>query len=225
MEYDNLDPLYKILCIALISLIPLIPAWGVYKIAPEDKFLANGDFSGFKINATGSAALYIVLFAAIYVQVNPIIVGIDSTRALKTQLNAFLNNKPWMVKYNLTLLDTGAHEIQQNEYAHYIQADSITCVPRPLVCSTDYKTIQFYIDNNDLNRKECCLKSMLTVNGYGTYSFLVNRSNATFDTTNRVITYSPTIAKVRPNLRQINDLNMHKIAVLSPSDNNKWTPQ
>jgi hypothetical protein len=204
----------------------LIPAWGVYKIAPEDKFLANGDFSGFKINATGSAALYIVLFAAIYVQVNPIIVGIDSTRALKTQLSAFLNNKPWMVKYNLTLMDnTGAREIQQNEYERYIQADSITCIPRPLVCGTDYKTIQFYIDNNDLDRKGYSLKSMLTVNGYGTSSFLVTKKNAQFDTTNHVITFSPTIYRAHPNLQQINDLNMHKIAALSPSDDNKWTTQ
>src|ERR1700722_19626370 len=104
MQYDNLDPLYKILCLALIFLVPLAPAWGLYKIAPADKFMAKGTFSGFRINATGSAAIYIVLFAAIYTQTSSILKDIDSSRILVTRVDSLMSHRPWTIQYKLKLM-------------------------------------------------------------------------------------------------------------------------
>jgi len=218
MEYDNLDPLYKILCLALIFLVPLAPAWGLYKIAPTDKFLAKGNFSGFRINATGSAAIYIVLFAAIYSQTNPILAEIDTSRALKTQISQLQKKLPWTIKYNLKLMDADrVHEIDQNEYARFVQVDSLLCVPRALNLSSDFKTVQFYMDNQDVNNMGDTIKSQVLLNGYGTTSLIIAKNSTGVDAKDRTITFSPTIYKVTPRSSQLSELNTHRISVLSMS--------
>jgi hypothetical protein len=225
MEYDNLDALYKILCLALILLVPLAPAWGLYKIAPTDKFLAKGNFSGFRINATGSAGIYIVLFAAIYSQTKPILAEIDTTRALTTQISQLQKKLPWTIKYNLKLMDTDRlHEIDQNEYARYVQVDSILCVPRALNLSSDFKTVQFYMDNQNVTDMGDTLKSQVLLNGYGTTSLIIAKNSTSVDAKSRTITFSPTIYKVTPRASQLKELNSHEISVLKINAGNTKPP-
>src|SRR4030095_6505472 len=108
MVIDNLLPLYKILCITSIVLVPLLPAWLLYKIAPTDTILANGNFKGFKINATGAIAIFIVLFAAIYSNINGIAKSIDELaengnkiRQLTASLDSLQGTKPWLLQFQI----------------------------------------------------------------------------------------------------------------------------
>jgi len=224
MQYDNLDPLYKILCLALIFLVPLIPAWGLYKIAPEDKFLANGNFSGFKINATGSAAIYIVLFAAIYVHTNSILDEIDSTKVLKTQIISMKNDRPWLVKCNLKLLDTDRkHEIPQVNYADFVHEESIICFPRSLKV-LDGKMVQFYLDNEEFKAGGDTLQSGVFINGFGTTAMPICKKSTCIDKDNHIITFNQTFQKTQPNTEQLRDVNLHRAPVYSAGISNSRPP-
>jgi len=224
MEYDNLDPLYKILCLALIFLVPLAPAFGLYKIAPADKFLAKGDFSGFKINATGSAAIYIVLFVAIYSQTSVILAGIDSSRVLKNKITSLEKDKPWKIEYTLKLMDQDSvHEIEQTEYAKYVQPDSIICSPRAIHFDIDSKIITFYIDNSLLTSMGDTIKSQLLLrNGYGTTIIPITKKLE--NTQDRLIKINGVFYKAQSKANQINDINNHRVAVLNKTNSNVTPP-
>jgi len=194
MQYDNLDPLYKILCLALIFLVPLAPAWGLYKIAPEDKFLANGTFSGFKINATGSAAIYIVLFAAAYWHTDDILKDIDTVHVLKAQNGRLLAHRPWTIQYKLKLMTAdSSHEIDPLEYDSIVKQNSIVCTPGALHVGDDAKTFSFYVEDGDAILKNDPIESQIVINGYSTSMVPVPRNPSNVDTTDRVITIKPII--------------------------------
>ena len=225
MEYDNLDPLYKILCLTLIFLVPLGPAYGLFKIAPEDKFLAKGNFSGFKINATGSAAIYIVLFAAIYSQTSVILAGIDSSRALTNKIAQLVKDRPWKVQYQLKLMTDSTHEIDQLQYAKYVQIDSIFCFPRAMDYISNGEIIQFYLDNDDLTKMGDTIKSQLSFrNGYGTFALPIAKKSTNVNARDRIIKITSKIYRAQPIVSQLSKINNHTTAVLTRSNSNTIPP-
>jgi hypothetical protein len=228
MEYNNLDPLYKILCLALIFLVPLAPAYGLYKIAPDDKFLAKGNFSGFKINATGSAAIYIVLFVAIYSQTSVILAGIDSSRALTNKISQLIKDRPWKIQYQLKLMTDSTHEIDQLQYAKYVQLDSIFCFPRAMDFISDGEMIQFYLDNDDLDKMGDTIKSQVTFrNGYGTCALPIAKKSTNVNAKDRIIKITSKIYKAQPKVSQLSDLNnhTHTTTVLNRNDGHTAPPK
>jgi hypothetical protein len=228
MEYNNLDPLYKILCLALIFLVPLAPAYGLYKIAPDDKFLAKGNFSGFKINATGSAAIYIVLFVAIYYHTGPILKGIDTSRGLTNKIIQLVKDRPWKVQYQLKLMIDSVHEIDPAQYARFVQIDSIICVPRAMNLTNDDKIIQFYLDNDDMDKMGDTIKSQVTFrNGYGTCALPVAKKSTYVNQKDRIITITSKIYKAQPKISQLSEINNHSntTTVLNRNDGNTAPPK
>ncbi|HZY39686.1 MAG TPA: hypothetical protein VFE53_23685 [Mucilaginibacter sp.] len=201
MSYDDLAPLYKILCLALIFLVPLAPAWGLYKIAPADKFLAKGNFSGFRINATGSAAIYIVLFSAIYVKTNAILDDIDKSVTLFSQVNALKQNiaslnekRPWTIEYKLKLIKAdGSQEIDPLDYKQYVNDSSVVCTPAALHVGDDSRTLTFYLNSDQFKSVDDTVDAQIMVHGHGTQRIPISRNSANVDTTNHKITLNPTI--------------------------------
>lgn len=224
MGYINLDPLYKLLCLVIIFLVPLLPAYSLYKIAPSDKFFSSGNFSGFKINATGASAIYIVLFAALYSQTNTVIKNIDSSSALIRKIQELQNNKPWKVEYRLKLMDNdGLHEISPTEYAKYVDPDSIICSPRAMHFDIDSKTITFYIDDKLMADMGDTISSQLFLrNGYGT-TFL-NITKNLEDPKKRLIAVKGTFYKLQSKPSQLHDLNSHVIHPIEKSQSNAAPP-
>jgi hypothetical protein len=223
MQYDNLDPLYKILCLALIFLVPLAPAWGLYKIAPEDKFLANGTFSGFKINATGSAAMYIVLFAAAYWHTDGILKDIDTVHLLKAQNDSLVNNRPWTIQYKLTLMKAdSSREIDPLQYDSIVNQNSIVCTPGAFHLGDDKKTVSFYVENVDDILKDNPIESQIVINGYSTSMIPVPITPKTVDRTKHIITIEPIICMRASNTTPANYIKNHK--VLSAKDGSLRPP-
>ena len=220
---SDLDPLYKILCLALIFLVPLAPAYCLYRIAPTDAFLAKGTFSGFKINATGSAAIYIVLFAAIYTKTNLILEGIDSSAKLISEINTLKASRPWKLQYRLKLMDDSVHEINQTEYAKYVQPDSIICFPRAMQFNSDSKLITFYIDNDLLSHMGDTIKSQLLLrNSYGTTELNITKNLQNPD--EHSIDIKGTFYKAKSKPSQIADINAHRVQVLNKETANVTPP-
>jgi hypothetical protein len=194
MNYDDLVPLYKILCLALIFLVPLAPAWGLYKIAPADKFLAKGTFSGFRINATGAAAIYIVLFSTIVFQTSSIMKNIDSTESLLQQVKALKNQRPWTIKYKLKLMTADStREIDPLLYGNIVKENSIACMPAALHVADDKKTLTFYMDNADIVGMGDPIETQVMINGYETRMIPVSMKTGNVDTANRIISVYPVI--------------------------------
>jgi hypothetical protein len=219
----DLDPLYKILCLALIFLVPLAPAYCLFKIAPSDRFLAKGTFAGFKINATGSAAIYIVLFAAIYTKTGIILQGIDQTIKLEDRIDSLQHNQPWKLQYRLTLMDDSTHEISQNDYARYVQPDSIVCFPRAMQFNTDSKIITFYIDNELMTNMGDSIKSQLLLrNSYGTRQLVITKNLE--NQQDHIINIKGVFYKAKPKASQIDDINNHHAPVLNKSPQNTAPP-
>jgi hypothetical protein len=213
MNYDDLVPLYKILCLALIFLVPLAPAWGLYKIAPSDKFLATGNFSGFKINATGAAAIYIVLFSAIVFQTGEILKNIDNTESLINQIKTLQNDRrPWMVKYKLTLMTAdSSREIDPLQYDSIVKANSIECYPGAFQLGDDNKTLSFFVMNGDEISQQNTITSQVMISGYSTHNLSFPRNSATVDTTARVITLTPIICLRNQNSAPIKHINANNV--------------
>jgi hypothetical protein len=158
MVIDSLLPLYKILCIAIILLVPLMPAWLLYRMAPQDKILARGDFKGFKINATGAIAIFIVLFAAIYSNINGIAKSIDKIgendkkiAELRDSVKTLQINKPWLLKFQIQLIDTDGKDAPDSVYRKCLDPYAVHASPMPLDISTSTKIISFYYDDEVLN--------------------------------------------------------------------------
>ncbi len=216
MEYINLDPLYKLLCLIIIFLVPLLPAMALYKIAPSERFLAKGTFSGFKINATGASAIYIVLFLALYHQTDAVTKNIDSSSELVKRIQYLESNRPWQVKYILKIMsDDGLHEISPVEYAKYIDPDSIVCFPQAMTFD-GYKTLSFYLDNKALANIDDTINSQILLrNGYGTTSLNITKSLE--DPGNRTITLRSVFYKQRSKPSQLTALNNHQLAPIEKS--------
>jgi hypothetical protein len=172
---ENIAPLYKILCLCLIFLVPLAPAYLLYRITPDDKFLATGNFTGFKINATGASAIFIVLFAALYPKVNFIIDSIDAVTSMQHKITSLQKSRPWKVEYSLKLMTDSSHEINDMEYENVIKPDSILCSPRTIRFDPDTKLLTFYIDDDVFEKMDGRIKGCLVLrNGFGTANFLTS---------------------------------------------------
>lgn len=213
MNYDDLVPLYKILCLALIFLVPLAPAWGLYKIAPTDKFLAKGTFSGFRINATGAAAIYIVLFSAIVFQTSGILKDIDTTDTLMKQVKALQNEKrPWKIQYKLTLMTAdSSREIDPLQYDSIVKANSIECSPGAFHLGDDNKTFSFFAMDGEEVSKEDPITSQVIINGYSTRRFTFPKNHQTVDSDARIITLNPIICLRNPNSAPLSQINVNKV--------------
>ncbi len=213
MENIDTDPLYKIFCIGLIYLIPLLPAFLLYKIAPKDKFFSTGNFSGFKINATGASAIYIVLFTAFYAKVNTIIGNIDTVKALQQKFD----NTPWRVECNIKLMQDATHELNGLQYEKIINQDSIFCLPRSFQCDNRTKQISFYVENEVVENSKGKIPGMLVINnGFGSATFETNPKE--LDRENRIIKISSVLTRqLKSNYLHQSD-NKTEIPIINKAD-------
>ena len=151
--YYHLIPLYKILCISLIILVPVLPALLLYTKAPEDKIFAKGILAGFQINATGAVATYIVLFAALYVYMGKINDNFDQSlindkriQALTKQRDSLISLLPWNLQCQIEMVDSkGNIDPHPN-----LQEGSIQTLPLLLNVSSQKKLVSFYLDDATL---------------------------------------------------------------------------
>ena len=182
MVIDNLLPLYKILCITIILLVPVLPAWLLYRIAPTDKILANGNFKGFKINATGGIAIFIVLFAAIYSNINDIAKSIDKIacnddkiKELTASLDSLRRTKPWLLKLQIQLTDADGKDAPDSIYTKYLTPSAVQASPMPLEINSSARLLSFYYDDEMLSsRKTNC--SISFPGEYGTQQLPISDS-------------------------------------------------
>jgi|GEM_PF-6016277 len=193
LSVESLAPLYKILCILLLLVIPLIPAWIIYRIAPKDPISANGSYMGLTINAGGAAAMYILLFIATFAEMGTILKSIDmnvtnayltENRNLLATIAELKTNRPWKINCQLTLKDTNNREIKPTQYYSILMPDSIHESPTPVHIDAGNKLISFYVDNEFINKDS--LNWNLILNQFGTSSLVVNRNN--MDTAKKLIT-------------------------------------
>jgi hypothetical protein len=56
--------LQKVLLVILITLLPLIPSYILFKFLPSESFV-TGPFKGLKVNFSGATAIYFIIFIAI----------------------------------------------------------------------------------------------------------------------------------------------------------------
>jgi len=59
-ELTNNAFLRKVLLVILITLLPLIPAYILFKFLPSEPFV-NGPFKGLQVNFSGATAIYFIL--------------------------------------------------------------------------------------------------------------------------------------------------------------------
>ena len=119
------DLLYQVLTLGFFILGPILPAYLLYKIAPDDKILANGSFAGFKINATGATAVFIVLFAALYPKINPVFDSLANYEKEKVAADSAAMHRVWKVVLNVKLMQDKTHPVDRADYERYIKDDSI----------------------------------------------------------------------------------------------------
>lgn len=204
------EPLYKILCILILFLVPLAPAYLLYKIAPEDRFLAKGNFGGFRIDAAGASAIYIVLFAVSYSQIKGVSTEIDAIVRLNHQIQQMRDNMPWKVQYTLTLLDENGKPVDISQYHNYISNDSIVSNPQPLVYDNAKRHVTYYMDPTNLSKTSNTLAGQLQLrNGFGTHMF-----NLVFDSADckgRCVYKELTITKQKSIPNQLHNLAVRKI--------------
>lgn len=192
MENINTDPIYKILCMAAVLLIPLLPAILLYEIAPKEKFFSSGSFSGFKINATGASAIYIILFVAFYAKVDFILANIDAYKALQQKFQGM----PWRVNCKVTLMVDPTHKMNPFDAEKIIDKKFVACFPNSPRC-TD-QTVSFLIDNNDLDNNGKISGGMLMINnGFGSVS--LEDATTIRDPDNRIITINSVFEKQSKN--------------------------
>jgi hypothetical protein len=184
---EALEPLYMILCIMLLIAVPLVPAWLLYKIAPKEKFLANGNFSGFQINATGAAAIYIVLFVATYPKIDGILKSLndDAKTALHNQITVLKNQNtdllerfPWKVQCTLKLFDENDTEIANDAYYTCLNPKIIQEYPNPVQINANSKTLTFYVDNSDMQTDSTNCTLVFLSGDYGSTNVPILKSKA-----------------------------------------------
>ncbi len=194
MKIINPDPLYKLFCISMTFLIPLLPAILLYEITPKDNFKTNGTLGSFKINATGASALYIVLFAAFFTKVDSLIVNIDAFRKLQESYN----QRPWRIDWKVKLMLDPKHEANALLYKSVLDNSSINCIPESLHCYGDTKKISFYIEDKTIQDQQGKLSGMLVLNNklgssFGSSNF--DWTQTELDTIRRVITINSILTK------------------------------
>lgn len=63
-ELTNNEFLQKVVLVILITLLPLIPAYILFKFLPSESFV-TGPFKGLQVNFSGATAIYFIIFLAI----------------------------------------------------------------------------------------------------------------------------------------------------------------
>jgi|GEM_PF-3502066 hypothetical protein len=63
-ELTNNVFLQKVLLVVLITLLPLIPAYILFKFLPSESFV-SGPFKGLQVNFSGATAIYFIIFLTI----------------------------------------------------------------------------------------------------------------------------------------------------------------
>ncbi|WPU96685.1 hypothetical protein SNE25_14265 [Mucilaginibacter sabulilitoris] len=193
MENFDYNLLYKTLTLGFFILGPVLPAYLLYKIAPQDKILGKGNFAGFNINATGATATFIILFAALYPKIDTVFTSIDAYQQMQNERV----NLPWKVYFKVQLMnDTSA--ISTLDYEKYIKQDSIMSSPRPMRFDYQTQTLSFYIDNDVLQQSEGQVAGTLVLrNGFGTCNFIIDKNCRNLK--NRTITITKKFYKAHTN--------------------------
>jgi len=181
--------------------------------------LANGNFTGFKINATGASAMYIVLFAALYLKANFITDNIDQVKILQDRIN----NSPWKVECNVKLMLDSTHEADDPAYEKIINQDSIVCYPKTLKCDLATKEIIFYVDNDVVESEKGNFSGMLVLNnGFGSAKFNVDSTER--DVENRIIRVNSVLMKQNSNNYKNLKTSTNQIQMITSSNALKTPP-
>ncbi len=212
MDIYDLIPLYQVFCISVILLVPVLPAWCLYKITPKDKFLAKGSFAGFQINATGAVAIFIVLFASIYANMDSInhsIVNLEryntKIMALTAEVDSLKKKQPWKLQCQVKIVK---RDIQgtvdslgnNNEYYACLNPDSIQTLPMSINVIPGQRLVSFYVDDDVLKTYENSY-SITLPGGYGSTRLKLSPTKA--DSADKSISVTAVIYKNSsdPNLR------------------------
>lgn len=176
MEYSDYNLLYKILVIGFFILGPVLPAFLLYKIAPDSRILGTGNFAGFKINATGASAIFIILFVALYPKIDTIFTSIDAYQKIRSLIESEKKDQPWKVMFKIQLMNDTSHAVSALDYEKYIKQDSIMSSPRPMRFDFATQMLTFYIDNDVLEESDGLLDGTLVLrNGFGTSTFKIDK--------------------------------------------------
>jgi len=169
------DLLYQVLILGFFILGPILPAYLLYKIAPDDKILANGNFAGFKINATGATAVFIVLFAALYPKISPVFDSLANYEKEKVAADSAAVHRVWKVVLNVKLMQDKTHPIDRADYDQYIKDDSIMAFPKPIWYDNQDQNVVFYVSNDLFNPQGVTDGSLVLRNGFGTAQFIIDK--------------------------------------------------
>ncbi len=181
MDIYDLIPLYKILCVSIILLIPLLPAWCLYRIAPKDKVLAKGTFGGIQINATGAVAIFVFLFASIYINMSEVNKSIDNIevynkriKILNDQVQSLQKRIPWKLDCIIQIVKNDNQDINDNkEYNTCLNPDSIKTYPIPMNINSSTREISFYVDDEVLQKRNHSY-SITLPGGYGSSNLQIS---------------------------------------------------
>ncbi|HEY2726197.1 MAG TPA: hypothetical protein VGI61_03420 [Parafilimonas sp.] len=222
---DDLIPLYKILCITIILLVPVLPAWFLYKIAPKSKILAKGTFQGFKINATGAIAVFIVLFTAIYAYISDVTKSIDNISdynknitELNSQIQSLKEKMPWRLECKIKIFGSNNSEANYSDYATCLNPYTIQATPMPVTINSSTRIISFYVDDEVLKEyNDTC--TIILPNGYGTQNLSIP-SSCKNDTSKTIfLTANFKKQSASTNLRGNTNDNLHLIDSSAGLDN------
>jgi hypothetical protein len=169
------DLLYQVLTLGFFILGPILPAYLLYKIAPDDKILANGSFAGFKINATGATAVFIVLFAALYPKINPVFDSLANYEKEKVAADSAAMHRVWKVVLNVKLMQDKTHPVDRADYERYIKDDSIMAFPKPIWYDNEDQNVVFYVSNDEFTPQGIANGSLVLRNGFGTAQFVIDK--------------------------------------------------
>jgi hypothetical protein len=159
--------------------LPLIPAVLIYRLFPSTTVAVSGPLANLTVRATGAFAAYLVVFAAIYLQISK---GMD-------EIGTF-QHPYWTIEGTVNLVNSDGTQIQADPT---IKLLSISTSPSPYLAD-DYR-VTMYVPETD---KIPYLK--LEVPGFGHTSLDVrDNPNVRIDTFHKTIEFkTPIIIKQTP---------------------------
>jgi hypothetical protein len=153
-----LPVILKICMLIALLYIPVPIVLFIYrrrKDKPDNNFAADGNFQGFKITASGSVALYFILFVACLSASIPIMSSIDRTQSevetiskLHFSMDSILVHSPWKLKYSIQLMTDDTTIINNEAYGTYLNSQHFHPFPPAIDMDPNTHVITCYMDND-----------------------------------------------------------------------------
>ena len=194
----------EIILLLALLFIPLPIVFFIYKNRKEkvggkttstdesgNSFVATGKFKGFNISASGSVALYFILFTACLSASIPIVNSIEKTQSdtitigkLNFSMDSLLQHAPWKLMYTIKIKSDDPSNPQNEDYSPYLNIQHFHSFPPAIKMDAASHNVSCYLDND-----------IIASNGYN-YTVNIDNLNASFQLhidSSKIMTSSRTI--------------------------------